>query len=168
MESGHVYTSYEAVIQQSYEDWQNSDPESLAIHGFDFEEVSYGKSLKSVAEEIQFCFTQEHIHRTNAVFICQNPSFDRAFFAQIISPELQEKKEWPYHWLDFASMFWSLALERKKKDFALSYPWEQGLSKNKIAKSLHLFEEERPHRAMNGARHLLLCYEALLGFPKKS
>lgn len=168
METGIVISSYDSIIQQSYEDWQKSDPESLRINGFDWEEISYGKSPLTVAEEIQSCLAKEKIHRDSAVFICQNPSFDRAFFSQLISAEIQEKKQWPYHWLDLASMHWALALYKKQEGKSLPFPWEVGLSKNKIAKYFSIPEEAKPHKAMNGVRHLFSCYEALVGFPSKA
>ena len=42
-----------------------------------------------------------------------------------------------------------------------------GLSKDKIAGAFALASEEKPHRARNGVNHLLLCYEAVVGFPEK-
>ena len=60
------------------------------------------------------CFARNKIKRGEAVFICQNPYFDRAFFAQLIDPDTQEKNLWPYHWLDLASMFWVEAIRRRK------------------------------------------------------
>ena len=43
------------------------------------------------------------------------------------------------------------------------YPFA-GFSKDKIAKSLNLPEEKKPHKAMRGVDHLLLCYEKTVGF----
>ncbi|MDE3048090.1 MAG: hypothetical protein KGI83_07075, partial [Verrucomicrobiota bacterium] len=45
-------------------------------------------------------------------------------------------------------------------------PWETGFSKDLIAQQYALPGEEKPHRAMNGVRHLLLCYQAVVGFPR--
>ena len=167
LETAHVMASYESVVLQSYEDWQNSDLNSLQVNGFNWEEVSYGRSPSTISAEIQTCFLQQKIHRNQAVFLCQNPSFDRAFFSQLISTDLQEKNQWPYHWLDLASMYWALALYKKEKEKTSPYPWETGLSKDKIATTYHLPKENTPHRAMNGVRHLIACYEAVVGFPKK-
>ena len=158
IETGRLIDSYEAIVFQSYDEWQNSDLASLQINGFNWEDVSLGLPPQTVSEQVQACFTRNKIQRGQAVFICQNPSFDRAFFAQIISPDLQEKLLWPYHWLDLASMHWTAALLNKKK------PWESGLSKDKIAKAYQIGEEAKPHRAMNGVNHLILCYEAVVGF----
>ncbi len=158
IESGDELDSYESIVFQSYEEWQNSDLASLQINGFNWEQISYGKTPEVISEEIQNCFAKWQITRTNAVFICQNPSFDRAFFAQFISPDLQEKKLWPYHWLDLASMYWAASLLKKEK------PWLTGLSKDKIAKAYNLFPENKPHRAMNGVNHLIACYKAVIGF----
>ena len=141
--------------------WERSDPKSLSVNGFTWETLSEGKAENEVREEIIALFNKHTLRRKIAAFICQNPSFDRVFFSQIISPERQDKMGWPYHWLDLASMFWSLAIKEKKE-----YPWDLGLSKDAIAKSLSLPGEEKPHRAINGVNHLLLCYEKLVGFSK--
>lgn len=166
METGALVASYQKMLLQSYEDWQKSDLSSLQVNGFNWEEVSYGTPPQTVSEEIQALFAQHKIQRGDAVFICQNPSFDRPFFAQIVDPDLQEKLLWPYHWLDLASMHWALAIARKKTENCL-YPWQIGCSKDKIAKEYKIPSEQRPHRAMNGVDHLILCYEAVLGFPLK-
>lgn len=160
IETGDLVDSYESIVFQSYEDWQKSDLTSLQINGFNWEQVSFGKNSAMISEEIQACFSKWKISRTNAVFICQNPSFDRAFFAQFINPTLQEEKLWPYHWLDLASMFWTVSLLKGGK------PWESGLSKDKIAKAYDLPAENKPHRAMNGVDHLISCYKAVVGFSK--
>jgi DNA polymerase-3 subunit epsilon/oligoribonuclease len=109
-------------------------------------------------------FMRNKVKRGDAVFICQNPSFDRAFFAQLVDPDTQEKSLWPYHWLDLASMFWAKAIHCKQQSDGM-WPWETGLSKDKIATAFFLPSEERPHRAMNGVDHLILCYKAVVGFP---
>jgi oligoribonuclease len=158
IETGRLVDAYEAILFQSYDEWQNSDLTSLQVNGFNWEDVSLGLPLETVSKQVQECLDRNKIQRGQAVFICQNPSFDRAFFAQIISPDLQEKLLWPYHWLDLASMHWTAALLQKKK------PWESGLSKDKIAKAYRIREEAKPHRAMNGVNHLILCYEAVVGF----
>jgi oligoribonuclease len=49
-----------------------------------------------------------------------------------------------------------------------NYPWETGYSKDKIAIAHSLPREQQPHRAMNGVKHLMLCYCAVVGFPKKN
>lgn len=167
VESSQVIESYESIVFQTYDEWQNSDLTSLQINGFNWEQVSFGKKIETISEEIQACFLKNNIQRGNAVFICQNPSFDRAFFAQFVDPDLQEKKLWPYHWLDLASMHWAARLLQKQKDKSLSNPWEIGLSKDKIAAFHKLHPENKPHRAINGVNHLLQCYEAVIGFPNK-
>lgn len=165
MKTAEILESYESVVFQTYDDWQSSDLESLQINGFNWEQVSYGKKAETVSEEIQSVFLKHNISRENAVFICQNPSFDRAFFAQFVNPDLQEKKLWPYHWLDLASMHWAISLFIKKQNTNVLFPWETGLSKDKIAKAYHLSPEKKPHRAMNGVNHLILCYTSVVGFP---
>ena len=162
--TGALKDQFEALIFQSFEDWKCSDPESLQINGFTWEKVSSGQKAHEVAEQVQTSFSRNGIKRGNAVFICQNPSFDRIFFSQLIDADVQEKLLWPYHWLDLASMYWANSISKAKSGQA-PFPWETGFSKDKIARALRLPSEEKPHRAMNGVNHLLLCYEAVVGFP---
>jgi oligoribonuclease len=161
-ETGTRYETYESVIQQPRATWDNSLPESLKVNGFTWEEVEKGRPLNEVASAIETLFTRHSIRRGEAVFICQNPSFDRAFFSQLFSTEKQEALQWPYHWLDLASMYWSYALLGKKV-----MPWKTGYSKDKIAAVFGLPSEKQPHRARNGMEHLLQCYTACVGFPKR-
>lgn len=161
VESGEIKECYEAVLSHSLEEWKKSDPSSIHITGFTWEEIKKGKKKEEVKEEVIASFKRNKIKRGKAVFICQNPSFDRAFFSEILDPDLQEELNLPYHWLDLASMYWVKCLEK------LSPPREHGLSKNEIAKAYRLKQEKMPHRAMNGVKHLVLCYEAVVGFPSK-
>lgn len=160
VEMGALRGEYSAILRISKEEWGRTDPESVRVNHFSWEEISaHGEAKEVVAEAIVHLFTSLQIARGTAVFICQNPSFDRAFFAQIIDPDLQEKMVLPYHWLDLASMFWA---ERMR---AGSTPWETGITKDKIAAFYRLPPEAKPHRAMNGVDHLIACYEAVVGFP---
>ena len=162
--TGELKDQFEALVFQSSEDWKYSDPESLQINGFTWEKVSSGQKITAVAEQVQASFRRNGIKRGNAVFICQNPSFDRIFFSQLIDADVQEKLLWPYHWLDLASMYWADSIIKAKSSRS-PFPWETGFSKDKIARALRLPPEEKPHRAMNGVNHLLLCYKAVVGFP---
>jgi oligoribonuclease len=164
METGEQKTSYETMVKLSHSEWERSDKESLKVNGFTWEEVSQGKEAALIAEEVIQLFTKWDIKRGDAVFICQNPSFDRAFFSQIVDPDTQEKLNWPYHWLDLASMYWAESIRRGKTN-PLLYPWKTGVSKDRIAAAYKLPPEEKPHRALNGANHLLLCYQNIIGFP---
>lgn len=161
VETGEVIESFETLLQIPFEEWKKSDPASLEVNGFKWDDVKGGKKPQQVAEEIKLSFKRCGIERGQAVFICQNPSFDRAFFSQLIDADLQEQLNWPYHWLDLASMYWGKCISEGKN------PWDSGVSKNKIAESLGLPPETDPHKAMNGVDHLLLCYEAIVGFPAK-
>jgi len=154
--NGELKKEYQAVIAQPIEAWEKSDPESLRINGFTWEEVSKGKSPSHVAQDIIDCFAHWGVQRK----ICQNPSFDRVFFSSLIDPNVQEGLNWPYHWLDLASMYWAIRIKNKGP-----LPWETGFSKDLIASHYKLPSETKPHRAMNGVSHLLLCYEAVVGFP---
>lgn len=155
LNSKEILSSYNALIKPSLTDWNLCDNEALRINGFKFEEFEEAKEMSYIADEILTIFEKLNIHRKNAVFICQNPSFDRAFFAKLFHPDFQEVRKWPYHWLDLASMYWAISMNEGKK------PWENGLSKDKIALSLGLGCEKAPHRAMRGVEHLKLCFDKL-------
>lgn len=156
LQTSKEVVSYETIIQQSEKIWKNSDPVSLKMNGFTFEKCVEGISETKVQKEIISLFQTHQISRKNSVYLCQNPSFDRAFFTQIISSKKQEELNWPYHWLDLASMFWYHMIKKGMS------PFDTGISKDKIAKYLSLPSEEMPHRAMNGVKHLKLCYDAFL------
>jgi oligoribonuclease len=158
--SGAERARYESFLQVSQEEWSRGDPSSFAINRITQEMLKQGKSRGNIAQEIETLLLEQGINNDRAFFICQNPSFDRPFFSKIISSSRQQALDFPYHWLDLASMYFAkrLVFEQKKQEFSLK------LSKNDIARAFSLPEEERPHRAMNGARHLLLCYTHLIGF----
>ena len=151
--------SYEAIVSQSAEVWAEAEPESLQVNGFTWEQTLSGKSEKVVASEILNDLNRLDLGQKEGVFICQNPSFDRAFFAQIINADLQSHNGWPYHWLDLASMYWGVQLTLNR-DFTKQLK-EVELSKNNIAKCYGLASEKSPHRAMNGVDHLITCYKAI-------
>jgi DNA polymerase-3 subunit epsilon/oligoribonuclease len=151
--------SFSCIVSQPENTWKESDPESLAVNGFTWDQCQQGLPEYQVSEEIEYFLTNIGIKRGEAVFIAQNSSFDRAFFAQLITTYRQEKLNWPYHWIDLASMYWSFALRNSSSSAKTieTIP----LSKNAIAKQLGLPKEESPHRAMNGVNHLIECYEKL-------
>jgi oligoribonuclease len=162
--SGEEKAVIDTIVFQPLEIWEKSDLDSLKVNGFTYDQVKDGKPEEQVSKLIEETFTKLKIERTKAVFICQNPSFDRIFFSQIIPPQTQEHLKWPYHWLDLASMFWGIHLHKAKKQDA-PFPWEIGYSKDQIAQSLVLPKEDKPHRAINGVNHLIACYAKLAGFP---
>jgi len=163
LKTGAEIASFQTMIFQPIEVWDASDKVSLKVNGIEWETIQNGISEKEAADEIIKIFTAHHIHRGKAVFICQNPSFDRSFFSSLVPTETQEELQWPYHWLDLASMHWSLALlnHREKKS---PLPWDIGISKDRIAAFYKIKPEERPHRAMNGVDHLIACYQKIVGF----
>ena len=160
--SGKELASYEAVLRVSDEEWASRDPNSGEVHGFGRKDLESGVTLSEAAEKIESIFSACGITNDRAFFICQNPSFDRPFFSSIIPQYRQEALCWPYHWLDLASMYWALHMAEKQK----KSPYNCVVSKDAIARDLSLPPENRPHRAMNGVRHLLACYERLVGFPE--
>jgi oligoribonuclease len=161
--TGQDQEAFQTIIFQPFEEWKRSDPVSLGINGFTWNDIKEGMKIEKVTEEIKAIFKRNDIERKKAVFICQNPSFDRAFFNQIIDIDVQEKLNWPYHWLDLASMYWIDCLKKGR-----TLPWDTGLSKDQIAHAFNLPPEQTPHKAMNGVDHLILCYEAVVGFPQRT
>lgn len=165
LNNGAFKEEYQTLIAQPIEAWEKSDQESLKVNHFTWEEISKGKTPRHASQQIIDAFARWEVRRKKAVFICQNPSFDRAFFSQLIDADTQELLSWPYHWLDLASMYWALAMQRAKREKG-PLPWETGFSKDMIASRYQLPSESKPHRAMNGVTHLFLCYQAVVGFPQ--
>lgn len=160
--SGYHIMSYHTLVKPSEEAWERRDLFSMEINGFNWDQVSEGKDALTVGKEIITLFTDMKIERGKAVFVCQNPGFDRAFFNQLVEVYTQEGLNWPYHWLDLASMFWGVLVEKSKKN-GESFPEQIVISKNEIAKHYNLPPETQPHRAMKGVDHLIQCYEAVFG-----
>ncbi len=159
--------NYQALIFQPPEVWAEADPESLKINGFLWEDLlKNGKQEQVAAAEIIENINGTGIREKSGIFLCQNPSFDRAFFSQVIDPDLQTSCGWPYHWLDLASIYWSFRLFNDPASTKTLY--EEDLSKDKIAAYLGLPPEVRPHRAMNGVNHLVACYERVLAFSARN
>jgi oligoribonuclease len=156
-----VLATFQSIVKQSPEAWAMRDPASIDVNGFSWELIIQGKPPDEIGREIIQLFSEWKIERGNAVFICQNPAFDRGFFSQLIDVYTQEKLFWPYHWLDFASMYWALAVQ-KNKAMQQKFPEKLNLSKNAIAQENNLPPEETPHRAIKGVEHLIQCYEAVL------
>lgn len=155
-------TAYSSIIKHSMEVWNRRDPTSIEINGFSWALIESGVPLPDVKNQILKIFSDLPIERGKAVFICQNPSFDRSFFSQIIPVYTQERLHWPYHWLDLASMYWTVQMQTAQKS-QQPYPETLNLSKNSIAKAYNLPIESIPHSAMKGVDHLIQCYEAVLG-----
>lgn len=153
---------YQSLINPSLETWQKADPSSMQVHGYSWDQLSSGKDPSVVGTEIINAFQEVGVTRGKAVFICQNPAFDRGFFTQLIDVYTQESLNWPYHWLDFASMYWAL-LVHKTTSQNLDFPVELCLSKNAIAQEFGLLPESTPHHAENGVEHLIQCYQAVVG-----
>lgn len=171
LKTGELKDEYQSLISHPIDIWDKGDPASLQINGFTWEEIKDGRSERHASQQIIDCFIKWGIRRKESVFICQNPSFDRVFFSQLVDADTQEMLNWPYHWFDLASMFWSASMTLAKKNQGPP-PWELSFSKDAIAAYYRLPPEEKPHRAMNGVNHLLLCYQSVVGFletiPKKN
>jgi DNA polymerase-3 subunit epsilon/oligoribonuclease len=162
-QTGEERCVYQSVVRQSIEVWENRSPMSIEVNGFSWEKLETGKEEKQVGQDIIQLFRDFKIERGRAVYICQNPAFDRSFFAQLVDVYTQEEHHWPYHWLDFASMYWVLQIKKIHKNHQ-ALPIEMNLSKNAIAQQYHLPAEPIPHSAINGVNHLILCYQKVVGF----
>lgn len=160
--TGKEILSYQSIIKHPLEIWLYHDPVSIEVNGYTFEAICKGKEVQVVKDEIIELFKQAGIKRGSSCFICQNPGFDRSFFSQLVDVYTQETLNWPYHWLDLASMYYA-SVHRKCILENKPFPKEFNLSKNAIAKSYGLAEEENRHIAMNGVNHLIACYRAVLG-----
>ncbi|MBN9379067.1 MAG: DNA polymerase III subunit epsilon [Chlamydiales bacterium 38-26] len=154
-------SSYQSLVKWPQEVWEARDLNSIEINGYTWDDVCRGNEPESIRKAIEQIFEETHIQRGQAVFICQNPSFDRAFFNQLIPVYSQEKLNWPYHWLDLASMYWTKQLQKALRD-KKSLPQRMNLSKNAIALASGLPVEASPHRAINGVDHLIQCYLTVL------
>ncbi len=162
LETGEIEASFETPVNVDEQEWKRSDPKSLEVNGWkEYSLLKTAPSRWEVGKKIQRLFQSKGVHRDQSVFICQNPSFDRPFFAQLVDTYIQEKFHWPYHWLDLASMFWACQAK------SLGLPPLNRLSKDHIAKELQIPKEAFPHKAMAGVEHLMACYEKLIGFPAK-
>ena len=161
--TGAVVAEYESIVFQPDEVWQARDSGAIQVNGFKKEDLLQGKPIEQIASEIIALFTKCNIQRSKAFFICANPSFDRPFFSQLIPAYTQEKLNWPYHWLDLASMYWALQMQ-KTYQLEKELPDSILLSKDNIAAAQQLPKEDKPHRAMQGVDHLLLCYRHTVGF----
>lgn len=140
----------------------SSDPKALEINCISLEEVVNAKMYNEVCKDLTEIFIFNEVHKKNSVFICQNPSFDRIFFNQIMPLETQEEIELPYHWLDLASMYFSRLIDVRKPINVHNSPYLIPLSKDSIASYLGIPPEKKPHRAKNGVHHLIECYIALM------
>ena len=132
LNSGAVIGSLSEHINHSLDVFQAADPVSLEVNGWTLEGSSTGKSESEVSRLVLELFDRVKIHRSNAFFIGQNPSFDRPFFSEIVAVYRQEKLQWPYHWLDLASMYWSMKVRQLSQE-TLPIPERTRLSKDVIA-----------------------------------
>jgi oligoribonuclease len=156
LKTGKMLDSYSSLVKMSAEEWSKSNKTSLSFTGIKFEELKNGKDKEVLRKEILEIFKRHKISRKNSIFIGQNPSFDRVLFSSIISVPEQDSLNWPYLWLDLASMFFAKHANHQTINHL-------ELSKDKIAKFYNLPPEEKPHRALRGVEHLIECYKAVVG-----
>lgn len=158
--SGKVLYTYQTVVSQPLDVWEKRDPMSAEFNGFTWEKVQTGKTEVEIKSEIIKIFAEIGIVRGKAVYVCQNPAFDKCFFSQIVEIYTQEELNWPYHWLDLASMYWCTRV-KEAQQMHQPMPAEMNLSKNSIAEHYNLPKEVTPHSALNGVNHLIECYRAV-------
>lgn len=159
--TGKVLATYQSLIKPSADDWAKRDPTSLEINGYKLKQLADGQDPQAVAREIIDILSNLDIVRGKAFFICQNPAFDRGFFIRLIPVYTQEKMNWPYHWLDLASMYWAIIVQKSIQNGNI-IPDKIVPSKNNIAEQYHLPPELPPHHAIGGVNHLIRCYQAVL------
>lgn len=154
---GGAIDSYTSLIRCRDKDLKFSDEEALCVNGLMNESAFFHKTIDDISEEVQDFLIDNKISEKNAVFLCQNPSFDRPFFHKILSQRSMTELNMPYRWLDLASMYMAYHHKEFKK-----LPFPEILSKDKIARNLGLPPESKPHRAENGVIHLMLCFNEIL------
>ena len=166
-ETGEHIDSFQSISKMSKKEWGNADPKALKINGFTWELIqAEGRSRSDIAVDICNLFSRLKLTPSTSFFLCQNPSFDRAFFSQLCPLPVQKACNFPYYWLDFASMNWALTsktIGRKRRS-----PFCIPFSKDAIARDAGLPAEKKPHKAMNGVDHLLLLFTEIVGFPFSS
>lgn len=148
-----VIATYSSLITCTAHAWSYADDDALRVNGYDIDNHFPSKCAFDVGIEIENFLNKHEIEKGKAVFICQNPSFDKFFFGMIVDLFSARNRNLPYHWLDLASMFWI-------KFYGSCYPTpiELSLSKDSIAEHFDIPPEERPHKALNGVSHLIECY----------
>jgi oligoribonuclease len=162
LNTGETIDTYETMIIPTKDEWERSNPESLSYTGISLNHLeNKGISKSQACKEIIALFKKHSLERGKAVFICQNPSFDRIFFSGLIDVETQERLHFPYYWLDLASMFWSKHISKNAECNIFS------ISKDAIGNYYGIEPEQKPHRALQGVEHLITCYRSVVGFPGK-
>ena len=166
LKSGEVIDSYESVVAIDRVQFRKAQPKALECNGFTFDELrTKGKPMETVKGDILAFFLRNGINRTNSKFIAQNCSFDKSFFTHILTEDEQRRADLPYHWLDFPSMNFVVCLQnlRCAGTTSTSNYMSIPFSKDYIAYANSLPAEEKPHRAMNGVKHLLLLFKNIVG-----
>lgn len=152
---GKIDDTYQAIIFCTEEEFKKSDPESLKVNGITYEYVKKtGIPISKVRNDLLAIFDNHKITSRNARFICQNPSFDRPFFSKIIDSRVQKQHNFPYYWLDLASMYWFSNITKGKIPSSITL--------RSIATNLKLEPESIPHISMGGVKSLMECYLALV------
>lgn len=159
--------TYSSLIRCYSVHWAKADKQALEVNGFNIDNHIAEKEHSEVGKELLSFFLENGIVRGEAVFICQNPSFDRIFLDKLLPQRKMNEFKLPYHWLDLASMYWIKAMDLSKPVNGHSLPKHSSisLSKDTIASMLGIPPEGKPHKAIQGAQHLFECYRALVNSP---
>lgn len=151
---GEILFTYQTIISCSESEFKLSDPEALKVNGLTWEYIKTGLSRDKVRENILKLFNDHKISYANAKFFCQNPSFDKPFFSLIIDVKTQTQHQFPYYWLDLASMYWFYNVSHGKIPGSITL--------KSIAENLGLKPESTPHISMGGVKSLMECYLKLV------
>ena len=153
--------SYSSLVKCYSIQWDEADHQALEVNGFNIDNHLAYKESWEVGHELLSFFLENDVVRGKAVFICQNPSFDRQFIHKLLPQSKMNQFNLPYHWLDLASMYWARTIDVSKPVNGHNLP-RCSLSKDNIAKDLGLPPEQSPHKALGGVAHLISCYTALM------
>jgi DNA polymerase-3 subunit epsilon/oligoribonuclease len=146
--------TYNECIKLSANQWESADVEALNVNGFNSNCVWNGSLIEDVQESLLKFLNYNNVRKDHAVFVCQNPAFDRMFFHKIIPLDVYLNEDMPSHWLDLCSVFLGSIIDNRfyhGNEFRI-------FSKDEIANEIGLAREESPHKALNGVKHLIDCY----------
>lgn len=162
--------SYSSLIKLYSIQWDDADQEALNVNGFNIDNHHGYRESWEIGQELLSFFLENDIVRGRAVFICQNPSFDRAFIHKLLPQSKMNEFNLPYHWLDLASMYWIKMIDINKPVNGHNLPCHtlSSLSKDNIAMCLGIPTEPKPHKALGGVLHLISCYKALVSYREPS
>jgi oligoribonuclease len=148
-----ICRGYQSLISCSEAEFKSGEADAFKVNGLTYEEVKTGRTREQVRADILQIFSEMKLTSQNARFVCQNPTFDRSFMNTLIDVKTQHETQFPYHWLDLASMYWMVSMIQLKVPASLKL--------DAIAKSLGVKAEPSKHTAIGGVTCLYACYTEL-------